>query len=65
MCFSALSAVERGFEPRSNQNIDYQIVFCCFPAKHAALRKKSKDWLAQNQNNVFEWSNMSTPGLLF
>jgi len=21
--------------------------------------------LAQNQNNVFEWSNMSTPGLSF
>jgi hypothetical protein len=38
---------------------------CCFSAKHAALRSKSKDWLAQNQNNVSEWSDMSTRGLLF
>jgi hypothetical protein len=60
----ALSAVDRGFEPRLNQNTDYKIGFCCFSAKHAALRRKSKDWLAQNQNNVFEWSNMSTPVLL-
>jgi hypothetical protein len=26
---------------------------------------KSKDWLARNQNNVSEWSDMSTRGLLF
>jgi hypothetical protein len=30
-----------------------------------ALRRKSKDWLARNQNNVSEWSDMSTRGLLF
>ena len=36
------------------------IGICCFSAKHAALRRKSKDWLAWNQNNVSEWS-----GLLF
>jgi len=24
----------------------------CFSAKHASLRRKSKDWLARNQNNV-------------
>jgi hypothetical protein len=29
---------------------------CCFFAKHAALRRKSKNWLAQNQNNVSKWS---------
>jgi hypothetical protein len=34
-------------------------------AKHAALRRKSKDWLARNQNNVSEWSDMFTRGLLF
>jgi hypothetical protein len=33
---------------------------CCFSAKHAALRSKSKDWLARNRNNVSEWSDMST-----
>jgi hypothetical protein len=32
---------------------------------HAALRRKSKDWSARNQNNVFEWSDMSTRVLLF
>ena len=26
---------------------------------------KNKDWLAQNQNNVLEWSDMSTRGMLF
>jgi len=31
---------------------------CCFSAKHAALRSKSKDWLARNQDNVSEWSDM-------
>jgi hypothetical protein len=28
-------------------------------------RKKSRNWLARNQNNVSEWSDMSTRGLLF
>jgi hypothetical protein len=60
----ASSAVDRGFEPRSGQTKDYKIGMCCFSAKHAALRRKSKDWLARNQNNVSEWSDMSTRGLL-
>ena len=47
------SAIDRGFEPRSGQTKDYKIdICCCFPAKHAALRRKSKDWLARNQDNV-------------
>jgi hypothetical protein len=25
---------------------------CCFSAKHAALRRKSKDWLARNQKSL-------------
>ena len=61
----ASSAVDRGFEPRSGQTNDYKINMCCFSAKHAALRRKSKDWLARNQTNVSEWSDMSTRGLLF
>jgi hypothetical protein len=44
---------------------DYEIGICCFSAKHAALRRKSKDWLARNQNIVSEWSDMSTRRLLF
>ena len=59
------SAVDRGFEPRSGQTKDCEIGICCFSAKHAALRSKSKDWLARNQNNVSKWSDMSTRGLLF
>ena len=65
--FSVLTsiAVDRGFEPRSGQTKDYNIGMCCFSAKHAALRRKSKDWLARNLNNVPEWSDMFPRGLLF
>jgi hypothetical protein len=59
----ASSVVDRGFEPRSSQTKDYKIGICCFSAKHAALRRKSKDWLDRNQN-VSEWSDMSTRGML-
>jgi len=62
----ASSVVDLVFErPRSGQTKDYEIGICCFSAKHAALRSKSKDWLARNQNNASEWSDMSTRGLLF
>jgi hypothetical protein len=62
---SASSVVDRRFEPRSDQTKDYRIDMCCFSAKHAAERRKNKDWLARNQNNVSEWSDMSTLKLLF
>ena len=40
------SVVDHGFEPRSGQIKDYEIGICCFSAKHAALRRKSKTgWL--------------------
>ena len=61
----ASSAVYHGFEPRSGQTKDYAIGVCYFSAKHVALRRKSKDWLTRNQNNVSEWSDISTHGLLF
>ena len=61
----ALSAVNRGFEPRSGQTKDYKIGIRCFSAKHVALRSKSKDWLARNQNNLSEWGDMSIRRLLF
>jgi hypothetical protein len=61
----ALSIVDRGFGYVSRQTEDYKIDICCFSAKHAALRWKSKDWLVRKQNNVSEWSDMSTRGLLF
>ena len=46
------SAIDHGFEPRCGQTKDCNIGICCFSAKHTALRRKSKGWLAQNQNNV-------------
>ena len=61
----APSAVDHGFEPRSGQTKDSKIYICCFSAKHKALGSKSKDWLAQSQDNVSEWSDMSICGLLF
>jgi hypothetical protein len=61
----ASSVVDRVLEPRSAQVKDYTIDICCISAKHAALRRKSKDWLARKQNDVSEWSDMSTRGLLF
>jgi hypothetical protein len=53
-CFYLLasSAVGRGFEPRLGPTKDHKIGICFFSAKHAALRRKIKNWLARNQNNV-------------
>jgi hypothetical protein len=50
----ASSAVDRGFELLSGQTKGYEIGMCCFNAKHAELRRKSKDWLARTQDNVSE-----------
>ena len=50
----ALNVVDCGFEPQLGQTLtkDYKIGICWFYAKHTALRRKSKDCLAQNQDNV-------------
>ena len=55
----------RGFELRSVQTKDYKISICCFLAKHVAILRKSKDWLARNHNNVSEWGDMFSRELLF
>jgi hypothetical protein len=60
----ASSVVDGGFDHRSGQTKDHEIGMCCFSAKHAALRKKSKYWFVRNQNNVSEWTDMSTHWLL-
>ena len=52
----ALSAVDRGFEPRSGETNNYKNDICCFSTQHEVLRRKSKDWLARNQDNVSEWT---------
>jgi len=36
-----------------------------FTAKHTTLRRKNKNWLAQNQDNVPEWGDKFIHGLLF
>jgi hypothetical protein len=56
----ALSVVDRRFEPRSGQTKDYKIGMYCFFAKNAPVRRKSKDWLDRNQDNVSEWSDNYT-----
>jgi hypothetical protein len=61
----ASSVVDRGFETRSGQTIEYKIGVCCLSVKHGALWRKSKNWLARNRDNVSEWGNMSIRGLLF
>ena len=60
-----LSAVDRGFKPRSVKTKNYKICICCFFAKHAALRRKSKDCLGWNRDNVLEKGDMSIRRLLF
>jgi len=44
----------------SCQSKEYKNGICYFSVKHTVLRSKSKDCLAWNQDNVFEWSDMST-----
>jgi hypothetical protein len=49
--------VDRGFEPMSGQTKYYNIGIWCFFAKQAALRRKNKDLLVRNQDNVSDWSD--------
>ena len=51
----ASSAVDRGFEPLSGQTKDYKSGVCCLYGVGA-----KKNWLAKNQDNVSEWSDMAT-----
>ena len=60
----ALSVVDRGFKLPLGQTKTIKLVFVASPP-HASLRRKSKDWLARNQDNVSEWGDMSFRGLLF
>jgi hypothetical protein len=59
----ASSVVDHGREPRLFQAKDYKIDICWFSTKHAALRSKIKDWLAQNQTKftLYTRTNLLTP----
>ena len=59
----ASSGVDSGSEPLSGHTKDYKIGICCFSLKHAAKRRKSKDWMARDQDNVSEWGYVSIHGL--
>jgi len=52
--------VDHGFKASSGPTQDYKIGICCFSAKHTALRRKSKGWLAQIQERiVYPWTVVS------
>ena len=61
------SAVDRGFGSRSGQTKQY--TSAASPLRTQLLGSPwistSKYWLVRNQDNVFEWSDMSTRVLLF
>ena len=59
----ASSVLDREFE-LSRVNPKTETDICCFSDLHAELRRKSKDWLAQNEDNVLEWIDMSVRSLL-
>ena len=59
------SAVDRRFKFRSGEPKTIILVYFCFSVKHTALSRKKNDWLARNQDKVFEWSYMSIRKLLF
>ena len=61
----ASSVVDRGFNPRSGQTKNSKFGMFCFSAKHATVMRNSKDWLSRNEDNVSEWSDTCTRGLLF
>ena len=67
VCALSLSVLHCAFEPWAwfSETKNNKFGICCFSIKHAAFSCKSKDLLALNQDNVSEWRNRSTHGLLF
>jgi outer membrane protease len=63
----AINTIDREFEPWSGLTKDHKIGtgIYCFSSQNTPLRSKNKDWLAHNQDNVSEWSDMSTHERLF
>jgi hypothetical protein len=58
----ASSTIDHGIVGQTKDN---KIGICCFSAKCTTLRRKIKDWLAQNQDNVSQWGDMSIRGMFF
>jgi len=57
----ALNINQKCINPRPGHTNDCEMGMCCCSAKHAALRTKSKHWLARNQD---DGSEKSIHGLL-
>ena len=55
----ASGAVDRVFNPQLYETKECMIGICCFSAKHTALRRKIKDWVAHCQDDVSECGVMS------
>ena len=53
-------SVPRVLKALLGQTKDYKNGICCFSTKHTALRRKGKNWLVRNQDNVYEWRDMFT-----
>ena len=49
----------------SNIFITITIHISCVSPKHTTLRRKRKDWLARNQDDVSDWCDMFIHRLLF
>jgi hypothetical protein len=53
-----LGAVDLGSSSGRVKPMTIKLVFVASPlSTHAAIRSKSKDWLAENQDNVSEWGD--------
>jgi hypothetical protein len=62
-----MNTVDLGFQQWFGRTKIYNKIGIFYFSEHAVLinvRSKSRDYLAQNQDNVFEWSNMSTYSLV-
>ena len=66
-CLSLQWQIYRFWHKKKQENILVVSIFiciCCFSAKHAVLKRKRKDWLTRNQDNVSEWGDMYIRRLL-
>ena len=59
-----LSAVDREFARLEGKTKNYKSEVCCFSSTYTTLTRKSKDWMAQDQQCVCKRSDMSTRGLV-
>ena len=53
----AQSGVDRVFEPQLDQTKDYRNGIVYLSVRHAALKRKSKDCIVPNQDNVSKWGD--------